>query len=142
AGTWGGASPAACPGGAATGSKSGSAPAASAATTPGGLSAAPSPGVRRQASGSESGARCSDRIRGEDGQRTAISSVEVVGVGEGGVVRRASASADRERGPRGRIRRHGQLAHDPRVEAVKAPAGRVGAQPRQPGEPGRGERGG
>src|SRR5437879_2439785 len=111
AGTWCGASHdgQAC-GVSSSGARSSNARALAAATSAGGASA---PGRTRQARGSGSGTRCSERIRGACGhggrggkggqgsQRTSVRGVEVVEVGDGSVVGDAARASGGERAPRG-----------------------------------------
>src|SRR5438093_13761531 len=89
----------------------------------------------RQASGSGRGASCSERIRDECGQGTAILDIELIQLGDGVVVRRATPAGRGERAPDDRLGgRHGKLAHDARVEPPEAAARGIGAQPGQSGE--------
>src|SRR5204862_7802308 len=137
AGTWWGASHAGHGASlwSASGGRSSNARAPRAATAAAGSTA---PGVRRQASGSGSGARCSERIRGGCVQCTAVRGVELVDVGNGvvvGDVRTALVSEGAPgRRPRGRQR---QFPHDARVEPPKATSGGIGTEPRERREPAR-----
>src|SRR2546429_221172 len=119
----------------ASGARSSNARAPSAATAGAGPTA---PGVSKQASGSGSGARCSERIRGGCVQRTAVRGLELVHVGNRVVVGGIRAALLRERAPRRRVRgRQRELPHDARVEAPEAATGGIGGEPRERGEPAR-----
>src|SRR5437016_14141190 len=128
AGTWCGASHAGhgvLPS-SASGGGSSRARAPSAATAGAGPTA---PGVRRNASGSGSGARCSERIRGGCVQCTAVRALELVHVGNGVVVGHLRPSLVREGAP---LRRVGgvvwECLHDARVEAEEAAASADGGE--------------
>src|SRR3989440_9139855 len=117
----------------ASGVRSSSARAANAATAGAGPIA---PGVRRHASGSGSGARCSERIRGGCVQCTAVRRLELVHVGNGVVVGHARPPLVREGAPLRRVGgRERQCPHDARVEAAEAAAGGNGGEPGEGGEP-------
>src|SRR3989442_4700463 len=121
----------------ASGVRSSSARAPSAATAGAGPTA---PGVRRHASGSGSGARCSERIRGGCVQCTAVRRLELVHVGNGVVVGHARPPLVREGAPLRRVGgRERQGPHDARVEAAEAPPGGGGGRPGGGGGPTSGE---
>src|SRR5256886_10682795 len=107
----------------ASGLRSSSARAPSAATAGAGPTA---PGVRRHASGSGSGARCSERIRGGCVQCTAVRRLELVHVGNGVVVGHARPPRVPRGAPFGRVGgRGGQGPPTPPVEPRQAPHGGV-----------------